>query len=141
MGKTKILTRENRFILYAKLTGYLQEVLDGEEDFSTFEDLYKEAERVKVFGNIKYLTPALITEWLTGLPIGTAYITHDICIMVLGFLNLDENYAEKLGDDDSIYAESQTDIDSCYWETLGDIIYRQHFKSLYKAGKPAGVQS
>ena len=139
MGKTKILTRENQFILYTKLTDYLKEILDDEENFSTFEDLYKEAERVKVFGNIKYLTPALITEWLTGLPIGTAYITYDICIMILGFLNLDKNYAEKLGDDDSIYVESQTDIDSYYWETLGDIIYQQHFKSLYKAGKPVEV--
>ena len=136
MGKKKILTRKNQFILYKKLTDYLKEVLDEEENYSTFEDLYKEAERVKVFGNIKYLTPALITEWLTGLPIGTAYITYDICIMILGFLNLDKNYAEKLGDDGSIYVESQTDIDSYYWETLGDIIYQQHFKSLYKAGKP-----
>ena len=141
MGKTKILTRKNQFILYTKLTDYLKEVLDDEENFSTFEDLYNEAERVKVFGNIKYLTPALITEWLTGLPIGTAYMTYDICIMILGFLNLDKNYAEKLGGDDSIYVESQTDIDRYYWETLGDIIYQQHFKSLYKAGKPVGVQS
>ena len=139
MGKTKILTRKNQFILYTKLADYLKEILDDEENFSTFEDLYREAERVKVFGNIKYLTPALITEWLTGLPIGTAYITYDICIMILGFLNLDKNYAEKLGDDDSIYVESQTDIDSYYWETLGDIIYQQHFKSLYKAGKPVEV--
>ena len=139
MGKTKILTRKNQAILYKKLTDYLKEILDDEENFSTFEDLYEEAERVKVFGNIKYLTPALITEWLAGLPIGTAYITYDICIMILGFLNLDKNYAEKLGDDDSIYVESQTDIDSYYWETLGDIIYQQHFKSLYKAGKPEEV--
>ena len=139
MGKTKILTRKNQFILYTKLADYLKEVLDEEENYSTFEDLYQEAERVKVFGNIKYLTPALITEWLTGLPIGTAYITYDICVMILGFLNLDKNYAEKLGDDDSVYVESQTDIDSYYWETLGDIIYQQHFKSLYKAGKPVEV--
>ena len=132
MGKTKILTRKNQFILYTKLTDYLKEILDDEENFSTFEDLYKEAERVKVFGNIKYLTPALITEWLTGLPIGTAYITYDICVMILGFLNLDKNYAEKLGDDDSIYVESQTDIDSYYWTTLGKIIYNEHYKTLYK---------
>ena len=139
MGKTKILTRKNQFILYTKLTDYLKEILDDEENFFTFEDLYKEAERVKVYGNIKYLTPALITEWLTGLPIGTAYITYDICAMILGFLNLDKNYAGKLGDDGSIYVESQTDIDSYYWETLGDIIYQQHFKSLHKDGKPTEV--
>lgn len=139
MGKTKILTRKNQFILYTKLTDYLKEILDDEENFSTFEELYEEAERVKVFGNIKCLTPALITEWLTGLPIGTAYITYDICAMILGFLNLDKNYAGKLGDDDSIYVESQTDLDSYYWETLGNIIYQQHFKSLHKAGKPVEV--
>lgn len=139
MGKTKILTRKNQFILYTKLTGYLKEILDDEENFSTFGDLYKEAERVKVFGNIKYLTPALITEWLTGLPIGTAYITYDICVMILGFLNLDESYAGKLGDDGSVYVESQADIDSFYWTALGKIIYQQHFKSLHKAGTSGGA--
>ena len=132
MGKTKILTRKNQFILYTKLTDYLKEVLDDEENFSTFEELYKEAERVKVYGNIKYLTPALITQWLQGLPIETAYMTYDICVMILGFLNLDKSYAGKLGDDDSIYVESQTDIDSYYWAALGDIIYQQHLKSLYR---------
>ena len=140
MGKKKILTRKNQFILYTKLTDYLKEVLDDEENFSTFEDLYNEAERVKVYGNIKYLTPALITEWLAGLPIGTAYMTYDICVMILDFLNLDKNYAGKLGGDDSIYIESQTDLDSYYWETLGDIIYQWHFKSLNKDGKPTEVQ-
>lgn len=132
MRKTKILTRKNQAALYRKLTGYLKEVLDDEESFSTFEDLYREAERVKVCGNIKYLTPALIADWLAGLPIGTAYITYDICAMVLDFLSLDKSYAGKLGDDDSIYVESQTDIDSYYWTTLGKIIYNEHYKTLYK---------
>lgn len=139
MGKTKILTKKNQFILYTKLTDYLKEILDDEENFSTFEDLYQGAERVKVYGNIKYLTPALITEWLTGLPISTEYVTYNICVMILDFLNLDESYAGKLGDEDSIYIESQTDIDSYYWDILGKIIYRQHLKSLYKAGKTAEV--
>ena len=139
MGKTKILTKKNQVILYKKLTEYLKEVLDEEENYSTFEDLYQEAKRVKSYGNKRYITPSLITQWLQGLPIGTEYITYGICVMIMGFLNLDKNYAEKLGDDDSIYVESQTDIDSYYWETLGDIIYQQHFKSLYKAGKPVEV--
>ena len=139
MRRTKILTKRNRFILYKKLTGYLREVLDGEESYSTFEDLYKEAERVESYGNIRYITPALITEWLTGLPIGTEYVTYDICVMVLRFLNLDESNAGKLGDDGSIYVESQTDIDRYYWETLGDIIYQQHLKNLYKTRKTAEV--
>ena len=139
MRRTKILTEKNKVILYKKLTEYLKEVLDGEESYSTFEDLYQEAKRVESYGNKRYITPSLITEWLTGLPIGTEYITYNICVMVLGFLNLDESYAGKLGDDGSIYVESQTDIDRYYWDTLGEIIYQQHLKSLYNAGKPAEV--
>ena len=139
MRRTKILTKKNQVILYKKLTDYLKEVLEEEENYSTFEDLYQEAERVKVYGNIRYLTPSLITEWLRGLPVGTEYVTYDICVMILRFLNLDESYAGKLGDEDSVYIESQTDIDSYYWEALGDIIYQQHLKNLYKAGKPAEV--
>ena len=140
MGKTKILTKKNKVILYKKLTDYLKEVLDDEENYSTFEDLYQEAQRVKIYGNARHLTPALITEWLKGLPVGTAYITHDICVMVLDFLDLDKSCAGKLGDDDSVYIENQADIDSCYWVILGKIIYNEHFKSLHKAGKPAEVQ-
>ena len=131
MRRIKILTKKNQVILYKKLTDYLKEVLDGEEYYSTFEGLYQEAKRVKVYGNIRYLTPSLITEWLRGLPIGTEYATYDICVMILRFLNLDESYAGKLGDEDSIYVESQTDIDSYYWTVLGDIIYQQHLKNLY----------
>lgn len=132
MRRTKILTKKNKVILYKKLTDYLKEVLDGEENYSTFEDLYQEAKRVKSYGNIRYLMPSLITEWLQGLPIRTEYVTYDICVMIMGFLGLDKNYVGKLGDEDSIYIESQTDIDSYYWETLGNIIYQQHLKSLYR---------
>ena len=139
MRRIKILTKKNQAILYKKLADYLKEVLDEEENYSTFEDLYQEAKRVKACGNIRYITPSLITEWLQGLPISTVYATYDICVMIMGFLDLDESYAGKLGDDDSVYVESQTDIDSYYWETLGDIIYQQHLKNLYKAGKPAEV--
>lgn len=139
MRRTKILTKKNQTILYKKLTDYLIKVLDEEENYSTFEDLYQEAKRVKSYGNVRYITPSLITEWLQGLPVGTVYATYDICVMILRFLDLDESYVGKLGDEDSIYVESQTDIDSYYWETLGNIIYQQHLKNLYKAGKPAEV--
>ena len=129
MYKTKILTKKNKFILYLKLTDYLKDVLKDEEYYSTFEDLYKEAESIKGYGygNFKHLTPSLITEWLQGLPLGTEFVTYNICVMILKFLNLDISYAEKLGEANSIYMESQTDIDKYYWETLGDIIYREHF--------------
>lgn len=139
MRRTKILTKKNHSILYKKLTDYLKEVLNGEENYSTFEDLYQEAKRVKSYGNIRYITPSLITEWLQGLPVSTEYVTYDICVMILRFLNLDESYVGKLGDDASIYVESQTDIDSYYWETLGDIIYQQHLKNLYTARKTVEV--
>ena len=139
MRRTKILTKKNKAILYKKLTGYLKEVLNEEENCAAFEDLYQEAKRVKSYGNIRYITPSLITEWLRGLPISTVYTTYDICVMIMGFLNLDENYVGKLGDEDSIYVESQTDIDSYYWEALGDIIYQQHLKSLYKNRKTVEV--
>ena len=139
MKRIKILTKKNQAILYKKLTDYLKEVLDGEENYSAFEDLYQEAKRVKVYGNIRYITPSLITEWLRGLPISTVYATYNICLMIMGFLNMDKSYAGKLGDEDSIYVESQTDIDSYYWETLGNIIYQQHLKSLYNARKTVEV--
>ena len=139
MRRTKILTKKNKAILYKKLTDYLKEVLNGEENYAAFEDLYQEAERVKSYGNIRYITPSLITEWLRGLPVSTEYVTYDICVMILRFLNLDESYAGKLGDEDSVYVESQTDIDDYYWETLGDIIYQQHLKSLYKNRKTVEV--
>jgi len=132
MRRTRILTKKNKVILYKKLTEYLKEVLSEEENYSTFEDLYQEAKRVKSYGNKRYITPSLITQWLQGLPIGTEYITYGICVMIMGFLNMDKSYAGKLGDDDSIYIESQTDIDSYYWDTLGEIIYQQHLKSLYR---------
>lgn len=131
MRKIKILTKKNKVILYKKLTEYLKEVLSEEENYSTFEDLYQEVKRVKSYGNKRYITPSLITEWLQGLPISTEYATYDICVMIMGFLDLDKSYAGKLGDEDSIYVESQTDIDSYYWAALGDIIYQQHLKSLY----------
>lgn len=139
MRRIKILTKKNKTILYKKLTDYLKEVLDEEENYSTFEDLYQEAKRVKSYGNIRYITPSLITEWLQGLPISTVYATYDICVMIMGFLDLDKSYAGKLGDEDSIYVESQTDIDSYYWETLGNIIYQQHLKSLYNARKTVEI--
>ena len=139
MRRIKILTKKNKAILYKKLTDYLKEVLDEEENYAAFEDLYQEAKRVKSCGNIRYITPSLITEWLRGLPVSTEYVTYDICIMILRFLNLDESYAEKLGDEDSVYVESQTDIDDYYWAVLGDIIYQQHLKNLYKNRKTVEV--
>ena len=126
--KRKILTVKNQTILYKKLKAYLEEILKDEEYFNSFEDLYKDAYRVKVYGCNKALTPSLITEWLMGLPIGTEYVTYKICHMILEWLNIDKNYADKLGKGSSIYLESQSDLDSFYWNTLGRIVYDEHFK-------------
>lgn len=126
--KRKILIVKNKNILYKKLRAYLEEILEDEEYYDTFEDLYQEAKRVKVYGHIRQLTPALISEWLRGLAIGAEFVTYNICLMFLEWLNLDKNYADKLGDADSIYLESQSDLDDFYWNTLGRIIYDEHFK-------------
>ena len=124
----KILTAENQAVLYRKLKDYLEEILKDEEYFNSFEDLYQDAYRVKVYGRNEALTPALIAEWLMGLPIGIEYATYRICLMILVWLNLDKNCADKLGEDSSIYLESQSDLDSFYWNTLGRIVYNEHFK-------------
>lgn len=68
--KRKILTVKNQAILYKRLKAYLEEILEDEENFDSFEDLYQDAYRVKVYGRNKALTPSLITEWLMGLPNG-----------------------------------------------------------------------
>ena len=96
--KRKILTVKNQSILYKKLKAYLEEILEKEEYFNSFEDLYQDAYRVKVYGRSKTLTPSLITEWLMGLPIGIEYVTYKICLMILEWLNLDKNCADKLGE-------------------------------------------
>ena len=89
--KRKILTVKNQTILYKKLKAYLEEILEKEEYFNSFEDLYQDAYQVKVYGHNKTLTPSLITEWLMGLPIGTEYETFRICLMIMGWLNIDKN--------------------------------------------------
>ena len=86
--KRKILTVKNQAVLYKKLKAYLEEILKDEEYFNSFEDLYKDAYRVKVYGRNKALTPSLITEWLTGLPIGTEYETFRICLHLSHFTSL-----------------------------------------------------
>ena len=125
--KRKILTEKNKAILYKKLKIYLEEILEKEEYFNSFEDLYKDAYRVKVYGRNKALTPSLIAEWLMGLPVGTEYETFRICLMLMEWLDLDKNNAVKLGEDSSIYLESESDLESFYWNTLGRIIYDEHF--------------
>ena len=125
--KRKILTVKNQAVLYKKLKAYLEEILEDEENFDSFEDLYQDAYRVKVYGRDKALTPALIADWLMGLPIGTEFETYRICLMIFKWLNLDKNNADKLGEDSSIYLESESDLDSFYWNTLGRIIYDEHF--------------
>ena len=55
-----ILTGRNQQLLEGYLTYYLSEILADEEELNTFDKLYKDAYRVEVYGNRKYLTPDLI---------------------------------------------------------------------------------
>lgn len=133
--KRKILTVKNQAVLYKKLKAYLEEILKEDEYFNSFEDIYKNAYRVKAYGRNRALTPALIAEWLMGLPIETEYSTYFICLMLLKWLNIDKNQVDELGKDSSIYLESQSDLDNFYWNTLGRIIYNEHFKKKVKCDR------
>lgn len=125
MRKTKILTVRNRVIMERKLEKYLEEVLKEEEYINSFEKAFQDAKRVEVYGNRKTLTPTLISDWLRGLPIGIAYATYNICVMLLSFIGKAESEVQKL---ETVYFESTIDLDNFYWETLGRIIYRRHFE-------------
>ena len=77
--------------------------------------LYQDAYRVKVYGHTKTLTPSLITEWLTGLPIGTEYESSTICLVLLERLYIDAYSAGKLGVASSFSLEGRSDLDNFYW--------------------------
>lgn len=118
MRKIKLLTQKNKAKLYSFLENYMQKVLQEEEYINTFEKAFKDAERVELYGNRLQLTPHLISEWLRGLPLGVAYVTYYINIMLVSAIN----GSYKDGD-----FEKYSDIyswDDFYWETLGKIIYK-----------------
>ena len=109
-----ILTGKNQQLLEGYLTYYLSEILSDEEELNTFEKLYKDAYRVEVYGNRKYLHIGLIEEYLRGLPIGIAYMNNEIVEMLLHVIPDSNNYTYEEGE-----------LVDFYWETLARIIDKE----------------
>ena len=112
----KFLTIRNMKKLYTFLKHYIKDVLKDEETINTFEEAYKEAERV--YSYEKYITPSIIAEWLRGLPINIEYVTYNIVGMMLECITGSSNYNCLEN-----YIEDPVDLDDFYWNTLGKIIY------------------
>ena len=118
-----ILSGKNQQLLEGYLTYYLSEILADEEELNTFDKLYKDAYRVEVYGNRKYLTIGLIEDYLRGLPIGIAYMNDDIVDMLLRAIPDSNNYT---------YDESE--LVDFYWETLARIIDKEALYYCYNQG-------
>lgn len=121
MRRRKILTQKNCIILRRKLKKYLLEILEEEENFNTLADLKKDAERVEVYESQKFLYPHHVEQWLRGLPIGTAYETYNIMLMLFSFLGM--NGKEEIKRLETYWKEESIDLDNFYWNCLADIIY------------------
>lgn len=119
MGKRKFLTVERKRKMTEFLRGYLMEVLEEEEYLDTLGKCREEARRVECYGR-RILTPALVSDWLRGLPIGCDYMTYKICIMLLKSVGMNEEDMSKFG---TVWTEDIVDVDTFYWNTLGRIIY------------------
>ena len=109
-----ILTERNQQLLESYLTYYLAKVLAEEDNLNTFEKLYKDAYRVEIYGNRRYLTIGLIEDYLKGLPINIAYANYEIIDMLLQAIPDSNNYA---------YDEGELVV--WYWNTLARIIYKE----------------
>lgn len=109
-----ILSGRNQQLLESYLTYYLAKVLAEEDNLNTFEKLYQDAYRVKVYGNRKYLSIGLIEDYLRGLPINIAYANYEIVEMLLQAIPDSENYT---------YEEEE--LVDWYWETLARIIDKE----------------
>ena len=120
MRKRKFLTVANKKKARQFLKEYLlTDVLPEEEYLNTLEKCRKDAERVEVYGARRFLTASLVAEWLRGLPLGTEYMTFDICKMILSAVEKDSS-VEDFG---KVYVETMVDIDNYYWNTLAEIIF------------------
>lgn len=119
MSKRKFLTVERKRKMTEFLRGYLMEVLQEEGYLNTLDKCREEARRVECYGR-RILTPTLVSEWLRGLPVGCAYMTYGICVMLLKSVGMNEEDVGKFG---TVWAEDTVDVDDFYWDTLGRIIY------------------
>lgn len=121
--KKQFLTEKNREKLEAFLTDYLKEVFEEEEYITDFKKAYKEAYRVEIYGNRRFLTDKYISDWLRGLPLGTEYATYNIICMLLKAVTGSPDYRQL-----DNYLEDDYKLDCYYWETLGKIILREAMK-------------
>lgn len=119
MSKKKFLTDSRKRKMTEFLRVYLMEVLQEEEYLDTLGKCREEARRVECYGR-RVLTPALVSDWLRGLPIGCDYMTYGICVMLLKSVGMTEEDINKFG---TVWVEDTVDIDCFYWDTLGRIIY------------------
>lgn len=112
------LTVENKRKITKKLEEYIREVLQDEEYLNTFEKCREDAKRVECFHG-ELLTVGHIEYWLRGLPLGTRYVTYNICLMLLSFVNVSEDdfYTKHL------YKENPVDLDNYYWKLLARLIF------------------
>ena len=113
-----ILTGENQKLLESFLTYYLGNVLTEEEELNTFEELYKDAYRVEVYGKQKHLTVGLIEAYLLGLPINVEYANYAIVNMLLQAIP-----------DSNKYTYDEEELVDWYWATLARIIYKKGVKN------------
>ena len=120
MAKKIFLTESNKRKIHDFLKSYLLEVFSHEECITDFRKAYEEAERVEVYGTRKHLTPALVADWLRGLPLCVAYTTYAIVRMLLEVTGSKDNKINEFID--------VSEIDSFYWEEMGRIIYREGMK-------------
>ena len=123
MARKRFLTEANKRKLHAFLKAYLLEVFSNEEYIKDFKEAYEEARRVEVYGARRHLTPALVADWLRGLPLCVSYMTHDIVCTLLGVVTGSKDH-DKIDE----FIESDIEIDSFYWEEMGRIIYYEGMK-------------
>ena len=115
------LTQKNQKIVARELKNYLLDVLKEEEYLNTLKKCYKDAQRVKCYGNHTTLTVKDVDDWLRGLPLATEYVTYNICKMLFSFVGL--NYDT----DADRFQEDSYDLDCYYWHILAVWIYSSHY--------------
>ena len=120
MARKRFLTEANRIKIHGFLKSYLLEVFSDEECIKNFREAYEEAERVELYGARRRLTPSLVADWLRGLPLNVAYMTHDIVCMLLEAVTGSGNYGGMYG-----FMEDDVEIDCFYWDEMGRIIYQE----------------
>lgn len=115
----RVLTERNKGKLKAALTRYMDGVIAEEEYLNTYSALREDIRRVECY-NGETLSCSKCRDYLQGLPIGTAFITYNICRMLFSFLGMGEEEIQRLG---SFWMEDAVDLDSFYWNTIAEIVF------------------